>query len=323
MRRRRAVGSARSRIEGDEAPYKPRVARGLHLEEADNGSLLVAHERRRAHRLNQTATLVLTLCTGRNSFDDIVDLVRKVYGLRRRPLREISDLLDRFEDEGLIVSNRPWRRSAGRDIRGLDIVVVANRHRTPLIARHLSGHRYTLSYTKDYRLPSGYSPHPVCRWLLRGSESGPLRCYRGHIDALRLASRDAILVFEDDAVPNRPDWMAVVRRAAALLRNWDVVLLHARDVGTVDRVWTSVDLTFYTLGTSTLSRNGATCSLRFALGTSLAYLIRGTAARRLLRRPFDGYPIDLLLVNFFRVAILKDSPFDHDRSQGSLTETAT
>jgi hypothetical protein len=301
--------------------YRPRAARGLVVEPHDGGCVIRQPRRERAHQLNPTASLVFALCTGRTSEEQIVGLVKEAYRLRHRPVDEVRRLLARFEDEGLVVSGRWWRRAEGRAVPEFDVVVVANRHRAPIVVPHLGDYRYAVSYTRDYRLPRDYSaPHPELQALGPWNGVGMLRCYLGHRDAIRLAEGDAILVLEDDAVPNRPDWMALARRASPLLREFEVVALHARDVVGVDRVWSSDGLTFYTLAPVTVSRNGTTSRLRFALGAALAYLIRRSSARELFRRTFDAYPIDLLLVNHFRAAILRDSPFDHDRSQGSLTE---
>jgi|FLYK01.1.fsa_nt_gi hypothetical protein len=184
-----------------------------------------------------------------------------------------------------------------------DIVVVANYHRKPLILDHLGGIPHKVSYTPDYPLPSG----------MRKGDLGPYRCFRGHQDALKLSRTKETLVFEDDAVPNRPDWLDVVRKSIPLLAEAEIVSLHSRDYDPVQfRKVLAPD------GTAFLAPNSPGREVR-PLG-SLAYLIREDAKKRFLEMIFDGYPMDLLIANRFSFRTICHSPFNHDRSQGSLVD---
>lgn len=80
----------------------PRRVDGLEVNEAEDGFIIYQPERDRVHYLNHTAVLVLELCTGSSSGDEIVRLVQKAYGLTESPAREVVELLDRMQEEGLI-----------------------------------------------------------------------------------------------------------------------------------------------------------------------------------------------------------------------------
>jgi hypothetical protein len=75
---------------------------GLEVTEAEDGFLIYQRERDRVHYLNHTSVLVLELCTGRNSTDEIVDAVQKAYALPEAPQREVIEVLRQMHDEGLV-----------------------------------------------------------------------------------------------------------------------------------------------------------------------------------------------------------------------------
>lgn len=92
----------------------PRKAKGIEITEADDGYIVYQPERDRVHYMNRTAALVIELCTGKNSWDDIIDLVKAAYGLRTRPVKEVSDVLTQVIDESLVtVEGVPRNRLAG------------------------------------------------------------------------------------------------------------------------------------------------------------------------------------------------------------------
>lgn len=81
---------------------KPRLVRGLRITPSNNGYIVYDAARERVHYLNHTASLVMDLCTGRNSLADIVTLVGQAYGLPRKPTREVGALVRQLAGEGLI-----------------------------------------------------------------------------------------------------------------------------------------------------------------------------------------------------------------------------
>jgi hypothetical protein len=85
---------------------KPRLVKGLQITAVDEGYIVYDPSRERVHYLNQTAGLVMDLCTGKNSWNTIVGLVGKVFGLPRRPDRQVGDLLTELADEGLVSLDR-------------------------------------------------------------------------------------------------------------------------------------------------------------------------------------------------------------------------
>lgn len=81
----------------------PRQAEGLDITEVDDGLVVFEPVGRRVHHLNVTATLVFELCTGDNSVDQIVDIVRTAFGLPDVEATEIRGVVDSLRAERLIV----------------------------------------------------------------------------------------------------------------------------------------------------------------------------------------------------------------------------
>ncbi len=172
----------------------------------------------------------------------------------------------------------------------------------------LSGIEHKVSCTPDYDLPPDFTTDIR---LASYNQVGAYRCFKGHQDALALASGEAVLVLEDDAVPNTSDWLAVVESASALLSDVDIISLHGREF----------DPARFQLRASVEDRD--VLVPRFSDGPvrvfgSLAYLIRRAAARRFMAMRYDGVPVDLLLPNRFKFCLVHPSPFDHDRRHPSL-----
>jgi hypothetical protein len=208
---------------------------------------------------------------------------------------------------------------ASVDLAALDVVVVASPHRPPLVLPHLGAIPHRVCYTPDYPMPAVARRNPMATAAYVKNPLGAYRCYRGHQDALRTAAPGRVLVLEDDAVPNRADWMDVARRAAALLGRFEVVSLHGRDPRALDQAVGGDGLGFHTLRPVARRRLFRTVRMRWCQGT-LAYLITRGAAARLVARPWDGLPIDHCLANEFGFCVIDRSPFDHDRRHGSLVE---
>jgi hypothetical protein len=119
--RQRSTGSARSRSQRrprrarttreatsrGSAPrrgrLRPQRRAGLQLNVVDDGCVVYLPERDRVHYMNPTAAVVLELCTGKNTWDAIIDLVKDAYGLKDRPEKTVSEVLTQMIDEGLVV----------------------------------------------------------------------------------------------------------------------------------------------------------------------------------------------------------------------------
>ena len=84
------------------AKSKPRLVKGLKITSAHNGYIVYDSARERVHYLNHTAGLVMDLCTGKNTPEEIVALVSDAYGLKRKPSREVNALLKQLSGEGLV-----------------------------------------------------------------------------------------------------------------------------------------------------------------------------------------------------------------------------
>lgn len=177
-----------------------------------------------------------------------------------------------------------------------------------MVLRALEGIGHHLSSTPDYELPPDFN---TGIHLADYNQVGAYRCFRGHQDAISLAAGDPVLVLEDDAVPNTPDWLRIVESAAADVDDVDIISLHGRgfDPSRFERR--------ATIAGRDLLVPRFWCGPVRVFG-SLAYLIRAPAAQRLMAMRYDGVPVDLLLPNRFKFCLLHPSPFDHDRRHASL-----
>ncbi len=188
------------------------------------------------------------------------------------------------------------------------IVVVANPHRPALVLDSLEGVGYQVHCTPDYELPAEFLTDIR---LAAYNQVGAYRCFRGHQDAIGLASGETVLVLEDDAVPNTRDWLSVVESTSTSLTDVDIISLHGRGFDPARFERRAV-----VAGRDVLVPR-FWCGPARVFG-SLAYLIRGAAMRRFMAMRDDGVPVDLLLPNRFKFCLVHPSPFDHDRRYPSL-----
>lgn len=191
-----------------------------------------------------------------------------------------------------------------------EITVVANPHRKPLITSFLTSIPHHVSITPDFDLPQDFQPAEQYTSFV-GNQTGAYRCFRGHQEALKLTKADWVLVFEDDAVPNREDWFDVAIKSGECLKSLEVCSLHNRQYDVKDFH------VFYSHGFSYYQR---VKEKQWAVG-SLAYWIRRDAINRFLTKTYVGLPMDLYLIWRTSFALLDPSPFNHDISQGSLIDT--
>lgn len=195
----------------------------------------------------------------------------------------------------------------------LDIIVVANHHRKALILNHLNGITHKVSYTPDYTLPKDFKP-TVSGLVQPWCHLGVYRCFKGHQDAIKMCEKDNVMIFEDDAVPNNPDWINIVADSISLLDTFEMVSFHGR----------CYDRPLYKEFKEIRPGNNflyiPNKSGRICVHGALAYMLNRRTFDRVLSWEYIGDPIDTLLVNSLNFCLLEKSPFDHDRSEGSLLD---
>lgn len=82
--------------------WKPRRNDGLDVCEVVDGYVVYEAGNDRVHYLNNTAALVLELCTGENSRTEIAALLQSAFSLTSSPDAEVTDVLNSFAREGLV-----------------------------------------------------------------------------------------------------------------------------------------------------------------------------------------------------------------------------
>ncbi|MGA2117480.1 MAG: PqqD family protein [Bryobacteraceae bacterium] len=80
----------------------PKRVDGLDINPAEDGYIIYQPELDRVHFLNATATLILELCNGNNSKEQIADLIRGAYGLEENPADAVEETLAKMKAEGLL-----------------------------------------------------------------------------------------------------------------------------------------------------------------------------------------------------------------------------
>lgn len=195
----------------------------------------------------------------------------------------------------------------------IELVVVACRKRPAIVLPYLESVPHRVHWTTDYELPEGWVINPAYSSYIRHQKQyvGHLRCFRGHADALRNVQASVALVIEDDAVPNRQDWVQVVAEASRMMEDYDVISLHGRavDPAAFDIVDQPRGVKFYK------PKEGGK---RWVQG-SLAYMIRKDAAHKLIDHEYDGYPIDIFLCNEYqKFGLIHPSPFDHGHARSLI-----
>jgi GR25 family glycosyltransferase involved in LPS biosynthesis len=195
----------------------------------------------------------------------------------------------------------------------IELVVVACRKRPAIVLPFLENIAHRVHWTTDYELPEGWKIAQEYSGYLRHQKQyvGHLRCFRGHADALKDVKATCALVLEDDAVPNRDDWVQVVAQASRHMEDYDVISLHGRSFH--PEHFSSED---QPLGVKLLTPGPS--GQRWVQG-SLAYLIRMDAAQKLINHDYNGYPIDIFLCNEFkRFGLINPSPFNHGHSRSLI-----
>ena len=80
----------------------PRQVADLDISLADDGYMIYRPQQDRITFLNSTAALILELCDGESSPEEIADLVKRTYSLPEAPLSDVRDTLKQLRAEGLL-----------------------------------------------------------------------------------------------------------------------------------------------------------------------------------------------------------------------------
>ena len=83
-------------------PGHPKRIDGLDISPAEDGYIVYQPEQDRVHFLNATAVLILELCNGTYSLDEIIDLIKEAYNLPKPPV-EVREALEQLKAEGLVL----------------------------------------------------------------------------------------------------------------------------------------------------------------------------------------------------------------------------
>lgn len=81
---------------------KPKQVDGVDIAPVNDGFIIYDAKKDRVHHLNHTAALVLLLCDGTTTAEELARLVQRQFDLDEAPIREVDALLVQFKDEGLI-----------------------------------------------------------------------------------------------------------------------------------------------------------------------------------------------------------------------------
>jgi len=190
----------------------------------------------------------------------------------------------------------------------VDIIVVANRKRKPLVVFHLTGLNYKVSYSEDHNLPEEFKSEWI-GLVMPTCHLGHMRCFKGHQKALSEIVNDCALILEDDAIPNTGIWIQKIYDAIALLQRFEIVSFHGRSYQ--EELFRPVIENPEYL---------EPINPPVWIVAALAYLVKKETAEKLLQHQYNGKPWDVLLYQHYSYCVLKNSIFNHDRSEGSLLE---
>jgi hypothetical protein len=83
----------------------PKRLADLDISAAEEGYIISRAGCDRIYFVNPTAALVLELCTGESSVEQIADLVKQAYNLPQAPVEDTRGVLKQLEAEGLLLPN--------------------------------------------------------------------------------------------------------------------------------------------------------------------------------------------------------------------------
>jgi hypothetical protein len=84
------------------APARPKAKDGLELVEAPDGLVVYDEGTDRVHHLNQTAAVILRLCDGTATVEEITDIFGRMFGVDRAPDDVIRECLSQLMDQQLV-----------------------------------------------------------------------------------------------------------------------------------------------------------------------------------------------------------------------------
>jgi hypothetical protein len=81
---------------------QPQRAEGIEINPVEDGYVVYDPNRDRVHYLNETAALVLELCTGEHAPGDIARILGEAFDLGESPASAVDACLEQLRNEGLI-----------------------------------------------------------------------------------------------------------------------------------------------------------------------------------------------------------------------------
>lgn len=79
-----------------------RASEGVEISSVDDGFIAYDEGADRVHYLNHTATVVLLLCNGRNTAEEIARLMQEHFHLQEPPYEHVNVMLAQLAEEHLI-----------------------------------------------------------------------------------------------------------------------------------------------------------------------------------------------------------------------------
>ena len=193
--------------------------------------------------------------------------------------------------------------------------------RPGLVLPFLADQTHTLHIGHDYDLTPAVSEMQE-QYRVTSPLLSNYRVFRGHQDMMRrfLDTRDRLgLFFEDDAVPNTPDWVSVTNVCLSRMGAAEVFSLYGRHF---DRRRFNCEYVVAGRSVLTLRKQVAQDEEdrggRHHVFGSMAYICTRVGAEKIAALQWEGIPCDCQFWDRTEFQFLDPSPFDHDRQQGSL-----
>jgi hypothetical protein len=80
----------------------PQIADNIEINQVEDGYVIYQADQDRVHYLNKSAVLVLESCTGKNTLDEIEQILQEAFDLPEAPQKAVAECLDSLYKEGLI-----------------------------------------------------------------------------------------------------------------------------------------------------------------------------------------------------------------------------
>jgi len=81
---------------------RPTKSDGIEIDEVEDGFMIYQADRARVHYLNPSAKLILEMCDGTLTAEQIAEQIGEAFSLPTGPRQEVDDTLAKLEGEGLI-----------------------------------------------------------------------------------------------------------------------------------------------------------------------------------------------------------------------------